>query len=334
MKNFDTESLLTWFNTHKRALPFRLSKDPYAIWVSEIMAQQTQIVTMLPYYQRWMNQFPTIQTLANAEISIVLKHWEGLGYYSRARNLHKAAQLIMDQYHGIFPTTKEEILNLPGIGDYTASAICSIAFGQHEIAVDGNVIRVLSRYQENDADFLKDKEKQKLKQQLLEVSKEVDAGDFTEALMELGALVCTPKNASCQQCPLRDQCSAYAHDSVTMYPLKKEKKKVPTEHYKCYISLKDEALLLDLNPSDSLMKGLSRLPMVDKNDQTYQEKETFLFSVSHVFSHKKWEVDVFQLDHPETLKKEWNYIPLIKAIDLPFIGIHKKIIERLQIFRI
>lgn len=252
--------LLKWFDIHARTLPFRGVRDPYAIWISEIMLQQTQVTTVVPYYQRFMKRLPTVQALASARLDTVLKLWQGLGYYSRARNLHKAAGLIVSRHDGTFPDTLEALTALPGIGRYTAGAIASIAFGRRVPVLDGNVMRVLCRL-----DRLPDNPKTAAAQKHLWHLAETlvpqrRPGDFNQALMELGATVCAPKSPDCAACPLQSLCSAYAHDEQDVLP--RMPKAAATPHYTVAVGLviKDGKLLIDKRKPDGMLGGLWELP--------------------------------------------------------------------------
>lgn len=217
-RSFIQENLLNWFENNQRPLPWRTHYEPYEVWISEIMLQQTQVATMLPYFERWMQRFPNLKSLAEAEEETVLKLWEGLGYYSRARNIQKTAQTLLATRGGSFPTDHATILKLPGIGPYTAAAICSIAFEQDYAVLDGNVIRVLSR-------FLDFREKiQNHKALFWETAQELlppgKARDFNQAMMELGALVCTPRKPTCTNCPLKKICKANKSGTQELLPYK------------------------------------------------------------------------------------------------------------------
>ena len=220
------KKLLQWFHENARPLPWRRRYRPYEVWVSEIMLQQTQVETALPYFKRWMKVFPTIRSLAESDEKKVLKLWEGLGYYSRARNIHESAKLIMKKYNGIFPKNYEAILSLKGIGRYSAGAISSIAFNQEKPIVDGNILRVLSRLYAIEKPI--DVEKNKALFWELEESliPKGEARYFNQALMELGALVCSTKNPSCAVCPIRKFCAACKNDSAENYPVRKKRKKI------------------------------------------------------------------------------------------------------------
>lgn len=258
-QNFQ-QNLLTWFQDQKRDLPWRRTQDPYQIWVSEVMLQQTQVDQVLPYFYRFIEAFPTVEALARASLSKVLKVWEGMGYYARARNLHKAAQRIVEDYGGKIPDTFKELSQLPGIGPYTVRAILSIAYHQDYPVLDGNVIRVLCRVFHID----KDPRSGGVKRELLQLAGELlppgKAGIFNQALMELGALVCRPQGPICLLCPLRSLCQARASGDPTALPVKAPKKTLPHYHICVGIIWKDRQVLIALRPLEGLLGGLWEFP--------------------------------------------------------------------------
>lgn len=219
--------LLNWFAAHQRNLPWRAEpRDPYRVWLSEIMLQQTQVATVIPYYQRWLKRFPTLKDLAEAPIDDALKLWEGLGYYARVRNFHRAAQVVMREHGGNIPNTVEGLQKLPGVGRYTAGAIASLAFGRDAPALDGNVRRVLSRMY-----ALADAQSPAAVKRLWQISESLlpagQAGPFNEALMELGATVCLPRAPDCPRCPIRSDCRAFAAGNPEAYPARKTRAALP-----------------------------------------------------------------------------------------------------------
>ncbi|NWF69477.1 MAG: A/G-specific adenine glycosylase [Chloroflexi bacterium] len=253
------DELLHWYDAHAAALPWRASRDPYAVWVSEIMLQQTQVETVTGYYSRFLTIYPTVAELAAAPLSAVLKLWEGLGYYSRARNLHRAAQHIVRQ--GNFPSSVEDLQQLPGIGRYTAGAIASIAFGQKVPVLDGNVIRVFARLLDLPEDVTQNATQKQLWAQAAAWLPETRAGDYNQALMELGRLVCKPRTPLCTQCPLRVYCLAHARGTVAQRPVKKAK--APTPHYNVAAGIIRNAaglLLIAQRPLEGLLGGLWEFP--------------------------------------------------------------------------
>ncbi len=256
--------LLGWFDEFQRQMPWRTTRDPYAIWVSEIMLQQTQVKTVIPYYERFMGSFPTVAALAAAKEDRVLKHWEGLGYYSRARNLHKAAKLLVAEYSGQLPTTAEGLQALPGIGRYTAGAIASIAFGLNEPVLDGNVMRVLTRLRNIDAPLEEASTQEllwRLASSLIPAGK---AGDFNQAMMELGATICRPRKPACDTCPIAPHCLARRAGSQEQLPNKKRPPKVPHHTVVAAVIWKDTGksrkLLIDKRPAGGMLAGLWELP--------------------------------------------------------------------------
>ena len=255
-------ALLPWYEENKRDLPWRQDREPYHIWLSEIMLQQTRVEAVKGYYVRFLEALPTIEALARADDGLLHKLWEGLGYYSRVRNLKKAAGVIMERHGGVFPQKYEDILALPGIGAYTAGAICSIAFGQKKAAVDGNVLRVVSRLTENDTPIDSPAYKREVQAALESVYPEA-AGEFTQALMELGATVCGPNwKPRCETCPCRDFCGGHNHGSAERFPVKKPKSDRKVEDRTVFILCCDGRYALQKRPDRGLLAGLWQFPNV------------------------------------------------------------------------
>ena len=254
-------SLLEWYSTHKRDLPWRHSDDPYAVWISEMMLQQTQVTQARPYFERFMNRFPTVADLGKASLDEVLKSWEGLGYYARARNLHSAAQHIVHEHHAKIPDDMETISSLPGIGPYTSAAVLSIAYGKNYAVVDGNVIRVLSRLFYLTDDPSKTATKRLITDLANRLLKRGRAADFNQALMELGAMVCTPGKPDCTRCPANELCRAVKElDNPSILPHKPHRKQRPHHKVTAGIIRKDEKLLIIQRPLDGLLGGLWEFP--------------------------------------------------------------------------
>ena len=320
-----TDRLLNWYYENHRELPFRSQKDPYKIWVSEIMAQQTQIITMLPYYERWVRSFPTIQALAEADLDDVLKQWEGLGYYRRARNLHAGAQYIVDNFEGVLPADKKLLMEIPGIGAYTSSAIAAIAFNLPEVTIDGNVKRVMARtlnYTENvNTQKAYNYFETWLKHELALNS--ANPGDFSQALMELGALVCTPHNITCDGCPLGDLCACFRGEVGPNVPFIPKAKKSPVLPMSAYICIQDDHILMSTDDSDGLMKGLLRLPQVEGHTKRLKEQ----MRINHKFSHLTWDIIVY---NKKMLKLEHLVrVPLASLGMATIVTAHKKILVKL-----
>lgn len=295
--------LLSWYYEHARDLPWRLTKDPYCIWLSEIMLQQTRVAAVIPYYQAFLLRFPNIKTLANAEEHVVLKQWEGLGYYSRARNLHKAAKIVVNEYAGKWPTTAAAIKVLPGIGDYTAGAIASIAFGERVPAVDGNVLRVVSRLNGLFDDITLPKTKREIKNAVKGWLANNNPGDSNQALIELGALVCLPRKPMCKQCCLSKECAANISGWQMKIPVKQPKKKSKVVRRIVVMLFNGEGKVLMRRRTERLLNGLWEFPgftsdsepgdkqaLKDALEQIglFSNQAELSVSVQHVFTHLVW----------------------------------------------
>jgi A/G-specific adenine glycosylase len=256
-----TPALLAWYDRVAAELPWRGTGDAYRVWLSEIMLQQTQVETVKPYYERFLDAYPTVEALASAPLDDVLKRWEGLGYYSRARNLHRAAQIVTMEYGGRFPETAAELQTLPGIGRYTAGAIASIAYGQRAPVLDGNVIRVFSRLLDLTEDITQPRTQAKLWQTAQDWLPEKRVGDYNQALMDLGRLICKPRTPFCSTCPIREYCLAFERGTQNQRPVKKAKTETP--HYDVTAGIiwnERGQLLIAQRPLDGLLGGLWEFP--------------------------------------------------------------------------
>lgn len=322
-KRYFSQELLDWYEINKRDLPWRRHRDPYYIWVSEIMLQQTRVDTVIPYFHRFIERFPTIQSLADAPEDDVLKCWEGLGYYSRARNLQAAARQVTEQYDGVMPSGKDEVSGLKGIGPYTSGAIRSIAFNIPAAAVDGNVMRVLSRYFLIEEDIMKVKTRTKMEDLVLTLVPDGRASDFTQALMELGALICTPKSPKCLVCPVMEHCSARLEGKEESLPIK-TKAKPPRPEYRLTAIVEgtgvhEGKILIRKRPAAGLLAGMWELPhvivpadgssvpaamseetaMVRLRDALLEEGVPVqpighVMDAEHTFSHIQWNMGVYR----------------------------------------
>lgn len=321
------QKLLAWYDENKRDLPWRRSKNPYHIWVSEIMLQQTRVDTVIPYYERFLEWFPTVESLANAAEERLLKAWEGLGYYSRVRNMQIAAQQIMSEFEGKFPSTYEGISSLKGIGPYTAGAISSIAFNLPQPAVDGNVMRVLARLFEVNHD-IGNPSNRKIFQAMMEVLIDPDRpGDFNQALMDLGSDIEAPVNPRPEESPVKEFSAAYQHGTMDRYPIKAPKKKpIPIFLKALVVQNSQGQFLLEKNESEKLLAGFWHFPLIEVDEFSDQTQDLDLFSqveepilelgpspqesfeqdydlevdwqdlrfeeVKHIFSHRKWHIQI------------------------------------------
>lgn len=322
-KTYFSTELLAWYRRHRRDLPWRRSRNPYYIWISEVMLQQTRVDTVIPYFNRFIERFPTTEALANAPEEDVLKLWEGLGYYSRARNLQAAVREVHERYGGVVPNTKEEISSLKGVGPYTSGAVLSIAYNVPEPAVDGNVMRVLSRYFLIEEDIMKGSTRVLMEKLAKELIPDGAAGDFNQGLMELGALVCTPRSPHCLTCPVMEHCAAREAGMEEALPVKK-KAKPPRPEYRMAVLIEGTGanvgrVLIRQRPQEGLLARMWELPhaevpfayaSVDSPtpgelqpsiaalaerlaDETVSfEAERWFMRAEHTFSHIHWDMQV------------------------------------------
>jgi A/G-specific adenine glycosylase len=329
IKLFFSTELLTWYRLIKRDLPWRLNRDPYRVWVSEIMLQQTRVDTVIPFYNNFMSKFPTVKALAEAPETEVLKSWEGLGYYSRARNLQAGAKEVAARYGGIVPDDKASVAGLKGVGPYTSGAIMSIAFNRPEPAVDGNVMRVLSRYFCLEEDIAKPSTRVGIEKLAASLIPEGAAGDFNQALMELGALVCTPKSPSCLPCPVMEHCSARLAGREMELPIK-TKAKPPRPEFRAaaiIIGSGDNAgkVLVRQRPASGLLAQMWELPhlllspenakwlaeaapkeqgelaelisrMLEEETGLLIRPRSWFMDADHIFSHIHWKMRFYLAD--------------------------------------
>lgn len=298
-----------WFRLNQRDLPWRRTADPYAIWVSEVMLQQTQVVAVIPYYFRFISRFPDVFRLAKADLQEVLKIWEGMGYYARARNLHKAANMVVDRHDGRVPDDPAAFRALPGVGDYIAAAVLSIAFSRPLAVTDGNVKRVISRLYKVDAPINKSASYEFFRQIADALLDHDDPGMFNQAMMELGALICRPKNPDCRACPLTDACRAHQDRTVTSYPVREKKPPVPERRQAVGVVFRRSRVLIVRRPENGLLGGLWEFPGGDIMDNESPEVAcirvmreqvgldvavaTRLTRIRHTYSHFRLHADVF-----------------------------------------
>ena len=295
------EPLLKWYKKNARKLPWRENTDPYRVWISEIMLQQTRVEAVITYYNRFLETFPTIWDLARCDDEQLMKLWEGLGYYSRARNLKKAAQVICTDYQGKFPDEFDVVVKLPGIGTYTAGAVCSIAFEKMTAAVDGNVLRVLTRLTMNPTDIMNNKFREEMKRNLEAVYPKGECGDFTQSLMELGATVCVPNGApKCSECPLGTLCLAYRENRQSEFPVKKKKAERKIVKKTVFLLCCNEHIAIKRREEEGLLGGMWEFPNVDNTVSIGEirewlskrgiEKATIgeSFEAKHIFTHVEW----------------------------------------------
>ena len=313
--------LLRWFRENARDLPWRKTNDPYPIWVSEIMLQQTRVAAVLGYYARFLEAFPSVEALANAPEDRLMKLWEGLGYYSRARNLQKAARAVVE--NGGFPDTYDGLLKLPGVGDYTASAIASAAFARREAAVDGNVLRVVARLTDCHDDILDPRTKKAVREQVQSVMPEeaADIRVFNQATMELGATVCVPNGPpKCGECPARDFCLGRIRGTAESLPVKRAKKARKTEEKTVFLLLREDRVALSRRPDSGLLAGLWEFPNVEGalDEQAAAEAVKAMgltavewknkLTAKHIFTHVEWHLTGYTLSVSGDGPAEWVWV--------------------------
>jgi A/G-specific adenine glycosylase len=314
IENFK-DNLLRWFDAEQREMPWRETKNPYYIWLSEIMLQQTQVATVVDYYLRFIERFPTIESLNNAQEDEVLKLWEGLGYYSRARNFHTAIKDVYQNHNSTVPSEPEQFGNLKGVGPYTKAAVMSIAFNKPLATVDGNVFRVWSRLNNDDRDT-KLQSTRKAFEQELQPYVETRAGDFNQAMMELGAMICTPKAPLCLFCPVQDNCEAFDKGTVNDLPVKTTKvsKKIIKQHV--YIIKNNENEYLIEQRTAKLLNNMWEFPMYEATQKdnintelatnmTFSDKP--IYKLKHQFTHLQWDIEVYMAD--EVIDKQQVELP-------------------------
>jgi A/G-specific adenine glycosylase len=347
------KELINWFSQEMRDLPWRKERDPYRIWVSEIMLQQTRVDTVIPYYENFMEQFPTLEQFAEANEEKVLKAWEGLGYYSRVRNLQTACKEVQEKYDGVVPNSAKEISSLKGIGPYTAGAVLSIAYGVPEPAVDGNVMRVLSRILSIWEDIAKTSTRKTFEEAVRKLISHDNPSYFNQALMELGALICTPTSPSCLLCPVRDYCTAFHEGTQKELPVKTKKTKIKDVNIVAGI-LTDSTgrMLIHKRPAKGLLANLWEFPNFEASSDIESgaiqlianlEKELdvevdineSLGSIEHVFSHLKWYIQIYS----GKITSEVKETPRLKLVSLDEIDTyafpvsHQKMLQQFLEFK-
>ena len=316
------QDLLKWYSKYHRSLEFRLKKDPYAIWISEIMAQQTRIEAMLPYYRRWMETLPDIYSVASCDDEKLNKLWQGLGYYSRCKNIKKCAIECVKNYNGHLPHTKEELLHLPGIGPYTAGAIASIAYNERVSAVDGNVIRVFARLYNILEDVTKTSVKKQIEHLVDESLPDTDVSYYNQALMELGALICIPKNPRCGDCPIRKYCMA---TDPGLLPIKAKKKARRIEYKHIYVLIHSNKIHIVKREENGLLSGLYGFDEKEPKCNKKIELQPYV----HIFSHVEWHMQATLciVDKEDKNYKTIDEIERHYAIPSAFMPFYKQVKE-------
>lgn len=308
------KELIKWWKKAKRNLPWRQNKNPYNIWVSEIMLQQTKVKTVIPYFERFIKEIPDIKTLSQIKEDKLLKLWEGLGYYSRVKNMQKAAKILIEKGEENLPKTYKELLLLPGIGSYTAGAIASIAYDEKVCAVDGNVLRVTARIFNSFEDISKISVRKKMEEKLNKNIKE-ESGNFNQALMELGALICIPKNPRCNICPISHLCKAYQEKTMYKLPIKKKKTKQKEENITVFLLIYKGKIAIRKREEKGLLASLFEFPNKMEILETNEIKKLFQTekikkgkSYKHTFTHKIWNMQSYQITLKEKPKEKYIWV--------------------------
>jgi len=339
-------NIINWYQKNKRMLPWRKDKNPYHIWISEIMLQQTKIEAVKKYYNRFIQEIPDVKNLSKIEEERLLKLWEGLGYYTRARNLQKAAKIITNELNGKFPTKYEELIKLPGIGEYTASAITSISFQEQVATVDGNVLRVMMRILNSKENVLEEAVRKKVTKALTETLKKYNVkhpGDFNEGMMELGETICIPNTKPiCNECPIKNFCKAYKENTQETLPIRIKKNRKKEENLTVFLIIYQNKVAVSYREEKGLLHHMYEFPNINKK-LTKQETEAYLKSLhitgkitkgpshTHIFTHKKWKMQSYIIELTKEIKTYKFYT--IKEIEenlalptafVPFLKVIKK----------
>lgn len=326
-----SERILTWYAQHKRALPWRETKNPYVIWLSEIILQQTRVEQGMPYFFKFLENYPNVTKFAEAEEPEILRLWQGLGYYSRARNMHKASKQVLDRHKGEFPTDYQSLLALPGVGEYTAAAISSFSSNQGYAVLDGNVFRVLSRYFGIDEPINSSSGKKLFSKLAQEMLDQDHPGEYNQAIMDFGALQCKPKSPNCEECVLRLDCKAYEVGLVDKLPVKLKGKKSRDRYFHYFIIEKEGSILMSQRSEGDVWANLFEFPMIESDRElnvaelVQLEEYRINFGenvpkmvkgqVKHILSHQNIFARFYNLDmdNGELAKKSfWNYFLLEK----------------------
>ncbi|MFS0752477.1 A/G-specific adenine glycosylase [Oceanobacillus sp. 1P07AA] len=336
--------LLEWYYLNKRDLPWRREKNPYKTWVSEIMLQQTKVDTVIPYFNRFMEKYPTVYDLAEADEQDVLKSWEGLGYYSRARNLQTAVREVVNTYHGKIPDNEKELASLKGVGPYTKGAILSIAFDHPVPAVDGNVLRVFSRILKIEDDIAKQSTKKEIEHHVGEIISHKDPSSFNQAIMDLGATICTPKKPTCMFCPVMEHCQAFQYGIQEQLPIKKKAKKQKIKQYIVLLIQNDQGeYVIEKRSDQGLLANLWQFPMVPLEEVSINQLEQWMYDkygielqiesdcgdLKHTFSHIIWKMNIKKASTSQHYlnKDSLTFVSKEDIDNYPFPVSHQKMMQ-------
>ncbi len=345
------KKLLSWYDQNRRDLPWRRESDPYRIWLSEVMLQQTRVSTVIPYYERFLEKYPTLASLAKADEQEVLKLWEGLGYYARVRNFLEAVKEVQQSYGGEVPSNPQEFKRLRGVGEYSSAAVLSIAYEKPLAAVDGNVVRVICRLFLIEDDPTRSSTARRINAEAMKLLDPNRSGDFNQAVMELGAVICLPRNPRCSRCILAEECLGYQQGKAEELPVRKKPKHIPVVEYAAAVIIKERRCLLHQRERNGMLGGLWELPVIEKKKRKKSELEECFSSLlgsqvklkkrmslmTHTFSHQRWKVSVYPAEIADPLpcgERNWFWARAEDIISLPFPKIYHsllpEVISRLQ----
>ncbi len=333
-------ALLRWYDHHARTLPWRAvpgqTPNPYHVWLSEIMLQQTTVAAVGPYFQKFTQIWPNVHALAKANPERVMKEWAGLGYYARARNLIACAQQITQEYGGVFPQEELDLLKLRGVGPYTAAAIAAIAFNKQAVVIDGNIERVTARLFRIQKPL--PSSKPLIRHHAMDLFKNIKrSGDFAQSLMDLGATICTPQNPKCSECPVKNFCEAFEKGDAALYPLKNKKKKIPVREGKVFWLTKNKQLVCEVREKDRMLGGMLGLPTTDwdlKHDASDVNRDAFKaidtgLSITHTFSHFKLILKIYAAQVKVLPKKNMKFIPIHDILDSGLPSLFQKVARKM-----
>lgn len=331
-----SEKLLSWYQKAKRDLPWRQHADPYLIWVSEIMLQQTRVDTVIPYFERFVQHYPTLQSLAAADETDVLRLWAGLGYYRRAKNLLAGVKEAQTVY-GTVPNTAKVLRDLPGVGEYTAGAIASMAYSQPEAAIDGNVERIFARILALTDSPKTASGKNKLRQEVLHHLPSDHPGDFNQALMDLGSLICTPKTPLCSSCPLQAECQGFARGTPERFPIPQISKKATKQQVISLYWQTNGYVLMRKRPDTGLLASLWELPTDEGSCEDFAARYDLqteclrpIAKLNHIFSHKHWQITLYSYLVPQRVTSLGEWLPLRDLENLPMATVHQKLLKKAE----
>ncbi|MBO4655195.1 MAG: A/G-specific adenine glycosylase [Bacteroidales bacterium] len=326
-----TDILLHWYAENKRSLPWRGERDVYKVWVSEIILQQTRISQGWEYYLRFIEKFPDLKALAEADEEEVLRVWQGLGYYSRARNMHAAARSVMTEFGGTFPRDYDQVRQLKGVGDYTAAAICSFAYGLPYPAVDGNVLRIICRVYGIHNNIMENRTKKEVTGLCQQLMSGTNPADFNQALMDFGSLQCVPKHPDCENCPCQSECYAFQHEEVELLPVSIKNIRIKNRYFHFFVCVQQDTLMIEKREANDIWKNLYQLPMVEtKKNKTL--KYRLLYQTKHQLTHQTIQASFYEVPDPAQLPDSPSQRQMVDLKRLAGFAFPKLIVNFFEFF--